>query len=91
MVRRDVLSVPTSLLSRPGSGVGSQALGAPPTPPRLTRGAAGKGGSRPLYLEWTCLYVGVSRTPLAADKLQTAASAACGARPAACVASIVTR
>lgn len=28
-----------------------------------------------------CLYFGVSRTQLAADKLETAASAACGARP----------
>lgn len=40
----------------------------------------------PVHCE--CLYFGVSRTQLAADRLETAASAACWARPDVCVVPI---
>lgn len=82
MVRKMPSAYPllSSLLS--DIGVGSQTLRAVP---RLAHGAGGKVGSRPLFFERTCLCVGVSRIQLATDKLDTAASAACGARPDVCM------
>lgn len=59
--------------------------GAPHVPPT---GAVANSGSWFLYFERTCLYFGVSRIQLAAHKLETAALAACGARPDVCMVPI---
>lgn len=84
-VRRDTLQrapcLPCWLL---GSGI-SHTLRSLPSP---TQGARGKGGSWLRSFEWTCWYFGVPRIQWAADKLETAALAACGVRPDVCMVSI---
>lgn len=84
--QKDALGVPTSLFSLVGHrGRESDTQGRAAYLPTVLWGRL---AHDPCSLNWTCLCVGVSRIQLATDKLETAASAACGARPDVCMVSI---